>query len=152
MSPQDYGNARAEPFAGYRLLPRYLMEMLSPEDYHLNTLPAEQLIQLFAQRKVLIFVDRSRAMQAVALGFPTSKLATLLSFAGPVLLAASPFVWFLHSWSYALGTLIGAIVALRSTRALAVASVRDHAMRDPELLDALVASGVIWFETLELHR
>ena len=131
-----------------RELPTWKMSMLSKHDVMLNQLPTNEILQLFHERKIMIFVDRGFAIQAASSGVKVSVFTVLLSVLIPVFLLAIPVTWYFFSWVEAVIAFILAVGAFRASRAGVVSNVRKQALKDPRLLDLLISKGVIWSNTL----
>lgn len=131
---------------GIRELPAHFESMLSKQDVQLNRLPAENLLELYHDKQVRIFVDRGLAIQAAASGVATSNATVALSYLFPLLLLSAPFAWYFLSWVYALAAFVLAIFAFRASRARIVARVRASALDNPKLMDLLISKGTLWFE------
>ena len=135
-----------------RVVPMHVERMLSDRDQVLNRMPPEDLAEMARNGEVDWVLDRSRALMAAAWGYPASMLGAVFGFvaAANILVGIAGAV-FIDLWMLPLG-LAGAFFAFRLSWRITATSVRRRALEDPEVLRALMAEGVIWFQIDEWPR
>lgn len=120
--------------------------MLTEREEQINKLPYGDLVRSHDEGSLMMFVDRTLAMQAASSGLPVSPLATITAIGMPVAIVAAVVLGIFWSIWAAIAALIVSVTCFRISRAETLRSVRKAALKNRDLFEILRKNKAIWFE------
>ena len=128
------------------MLPDWRSSALNKRDQAINKVDPSRLIELYKTGKLVSMIDRGMAINAARKGVPVGFFPTAMTMLFPIALIAIIALPFFVDWWYSFGAFVAAVLIFRWSRGLTARAVRNRALRDPEILCALMKAGVCWFQ------